>query len=827
LAGIIAVLRLTTLTAVAIVMIVVWPAGPAVAQDDATGRSLQQSMIWLDSAPFGKETYAVFRKQLPLAAVPERAVLHIFADTRYILWINGRYVERGPGRFFPSHPEYDTLDVTSYLRQGENALAVLVHHYHDGVMENKDGSEVNGRVARHVPGLTALLDIVEVGGHHTGFSTDASWRGSTKTRFGPGGVSPSSIPDRIDMRRDSGDWTLAGFDDSTWEKPVRVDGRQWGPLCARSIPRLRETEIRPLTLVERAGKAVQRPLAEALPIELKPGDQLVIDAGQFVQAYSIVDLDAQDGSELELEYAQTFFDTNRKPGGSNGHINRYIARGGKQTYTSGDTFGCKYVVVRVKSGKVRLHGMRLINRLYPFDVVGRFQSNDKLLNRLWQIGINTVCLVSEDSYVDCASRERCQWLGDGVVVEAPITRVALAGPGATGHPRYADPRLLRQMLRQVGQTALPDGRVKTFSPSDGFDKHGYIEDYACLWIQGIRTYCDATGQIDLAREMWPAVVGQLKWFLDRRSPRGLVHAREFCTFVNPLVYQVCEGATLNAYLYRSLVDAAELARRLDKPEQHQQYRTAAEALRQAINTHLWDDQAGSYHGAIQEGRKTALTAHAAMMCLYFDVVPPERADRVNRWLLANYRKEPFSPYAYMFLFEVLYRMDMAAADQLVLDLMRQRWAEMAKGETQTAWETFDRDEYCHNWGSAPTYFLSRRVLGVRVDDPVSNRRIVIEPRLGDLRHVEGTAVTEFGPVLVLWEKVDNGKRFTFQLQIPEGVRADVRLPRIGEKSLVVLDGQTISPTDAAGGSEVRHSGRFLALELGPGKHVGFVQAASP
>ena len=56
---------------------------------------------------------------------------------------------------------------------------------------------------------------------------------------------------------------------------------------------------------------------------------------------------------------------------------------------------------------------------------------------------------------------------------------------------------------------------------------------------------------------------------------------------------MCEGATLNAYLYRALLDAAEFARRLDKPEQHQQYQAAAEALKRAINTHLWDDEAGA------------------------------------------------------------------------------------------------------------------------------------------------------------------------------------------------------------------------------------------
>jgi hypothetical protein len=362
--------------------------------------------------------------------------------------------------------------------------------------------------------------------------------------------------------------------------------------------------------------------------------------------------------------------------------------------------------------------------------------------------------------------------------------------------------------------------VKAFAPSDGFDIHGYIEDYACLWIQGIRTYYDMTGDLDLARELWPTITGQLHWFLDRLSPRGLVNAREFVFPGNPLAYQVCEGATLNAYLYRTLVDAAELAQRLDRPEQHQQYKSAAEALKNAINTHLWDNEAGSYYGGNKDGQRTGLTAYAAMMCLYFDVVPPDRKDRVNQWLLAHYDKEDYSPYACTFLFEVLYRMDTASADQMVLDLMRQRWADMAKGETQTTWEGFQPAEFCHVMGSTPTYHLSRRVLGVGVDGPVSNRQIVIEPRMGDLRRVEGTVVTDFGPVPVLWEQADDGKTLRFQMQIPASVKAKVHVPIICETPLLVLDGQTINVAD---GSRVRQLGRFLVLELGPGKHAGVIK----
>jgi len=62
------------------------------------------------------------------------------------------------------------------------------------------------------------------------------------------------------------------------------------------------------------------------------------------------------------------------------------------------------------------------------------------------------------------------------------------------------------------------------------------------------------------------------------------------------------------------------------------------------------------------------------------------------------------------------------------------------------------------------------------------------------------------------------------MQIPADVKAAVRLPRICETPLVVLDGRTINPADATDGSKVRQSARFIALELGPGKHAGVVQA---
>lgn len=92
---------------------------------DAPGKILQTSMIWVPESPVLRGMPAAFRKVFQLAKVPQEAKLRIFADSRYILWINGTYVGRGPNRFHIGGPEYDTYNVAGHLKVGENLVAVF------------------------------------------------------------------------------------------------------------------------------------------------------------------------------------------------------------------------------------------------------------------------------------------------------------------------------------------------------------------------------------------------------------------------------------------------------------------------------------------------------------------------------------------------------------------------------------------------------------------------------------------------------------------------------------------------------------------------------
>jgi hypothetical protein len=56
-------------------------------------------------------------------------MLHLFADTRYRLFVNNNFVAYGPGRFVTAYPEYDSHEITPHLRVGGNVLRIEVNYY--------------------------------------------------------------------------------------------------------------------------------------------------------------------------------------------------------------------------------------------------------------------------------------------------------------------------------------------------------------------------------------------------------------------------------------------------------------------------------------------------------------------------------------------------------------------------------------------------------------------------------------------------------------------------------------------------------------------------
>lgn len=750
-----------------------------------TDPSLQQHMIWTEAAPksVGDPVFAAFRKNFTLAARPKAAELRIFADLRYLLWVNGRYVVRGPVRFDPKAPQFDVVDLASYFQPGANSLAVMVLSRAN-----------NNLMMRHAPGLAAELRLTDPTGKVGILMTDESWRCNDRTSYQTPLLkyNQGTWSDRVDARILGDAWTNPAFDDSAWKAARKTDGAAWGPMRPRTMALLRESPV------------PARPIgAASFPVRIPAGNTVVFDAGKMIQGYLVIELDATDGSELAIEPAQRF--DGAKVGDTHEFKTLYTARAGRQTYLSSGSYGCRYVAVSTVSGSANVRGVTLVDRRYPYQDAGRFNSSDPFLNELWKRAVHTVRMCSEDGYLDSALREQNQWMGDAAIAGYPVARVTLAGPG---EPLRSDAVLMKNVLRHIAQSQLSDGRLLAHHPSQSVDIHAYIEDYSCLWVQGIREVYEHTGDKDLVREMWPALLKQMDWFLVRRTHHGLVFAREFVMFDNPLKYKYCEGATLNAFVYKALVDSAYLGDILGETKQAAAYREAAEQLARSFNEHLWNEKRGTYNAAILDFKPAEPSVHAALLALNRGLVPESRRASVTKWMLANTDKIGM-PYTHYWLFEEQYRCNTPEQDLAALQSMRKKWdAVLKRTDTGTLTESYSSGESCHNFGAVPAYFLSSYVLGARIKGSAAEKHLLIEPRTGDLTHAAGVVVTELGLVPIEWSCEAGTFNITFT--VPPGATATVHAPSPGAGAQLQLDGETAAAMS---------TGRYLELHVPAGKHT--------
>jgi glycogen debranching enzyme len=95
---------------------------------------------------------------------------------------------------------------------------------------------------------------------------------------------------------------------------------------------------------------------------------------------------------------------------------------------------------------------------------------------------------------------------------------------------------------------------------------------------------------------------------------------------------LCE---LQGYVYDAWLRMAEIFQALDKPDRARELRAKAAKLFKQFNEAFWDEELGFYAFALDGDKKKVLSvASNAGHCLWSGIVPPERAARVVKRLLA-------------------------------------------------------------------------------------------------------------------------------------------------------------------------------------------------
>jgi len=179
------------------------------------------TFVWKDAEGLGRQQTVLFRRTMDLDEKPVSANIHLFADSRYHIYVNGIHLNFGPSRFYTAHPEYDSYELVPYLKEGKNVIAVEV--LTNGTVSYQVPLSVGGFIAWGEVDNGAKAIALETPGAWKMHVSDAYDHQALRFSFACG---PMEV---FDGRNQAADWNLPGFDDSGWKLPIILaDQGHWG-----------------------------------------------------------------------------------------------------------------------------------------------------------------------------------------------------------------------------------------------------------------------------------------------------------------------------------------------------------------------------------------------------------------------------------------------------------------------------------------------------------------------------------------------------------------------------------------------------------------------
>ena len=196
--------------------------------------SASAKYIWYDRTGTGRNPYCMFRKSFRITGTAGNAVLNLFADTAYQLFINGEFINFGPIRFDPQFPVYDTYDLRPYLKAGKNVIAVLVNF-------------IGHKTFRSIPVRGGLIAWgaaeMETGKEKETVSLNTGrglWKAKKSEAYSENSPKLSfalNAQELFDQSREEEGWKEAAFDDGDWPEAVELERQDsWGLQERRPIP---------------------------------------------------------------------------------------------------------------------------------------------------------------------------------------------------------------------------------------------------------------------------------------------------------------------------------------------------------------------------------------------------------------------------------------------------------------------------------------------------------------------------------------------------------------------------------------------------------------
>jgi len=506
-------------------------------------------------------------------------------------------------------------------------------------------------------------------------------------------------------------------------------------------------------------------------ISLAPGAtaHILWDLEEYFCGYPEIVLSKGDGATVEVRWAESLFEPAEGdvPPVNKGGRDDIVA---KQFYGFGDTFihdgsaSARYSPLWWRSGRyvmldvvcarepLVIESVSIIETRYPIENEGAFETEDAALNSIGQIAVRGIQMCSHETFMDCPYYEQIMYVGD--------TRLEML----TTHVMSPDTRLVKRGIELFDWSRSSTGFVNERYPST---PEQLSLTYSLIWVAMVRDFAWWRDDSSWVRDRLVGVRCLLENTRHLLNQDGLLEGPPGWSFVdwateweNGMPPQAENGVCplVNLHFVMALRYAAELERAFGDELLARRNEDLADNLSSAVVSRFWNED----RCLLADDREhRAFSEHAQCLALLTNALERAKEERCVEHLLADVDLVRTTVYFSFYLFEVLQKFGKA---DLILDRL-EIWRNLIRRGFKTPIESPEPSRSdCHAWGSHPLFHFHASVAGIRPSSP-GFRSVRVAPHPGKLQRVRCRTPHPRGFVEVV---------LVFDLQ--KGVSGNVILP---------------------------------------------------
>lgn len=377
----------------------------------------------------------------------------------YEFSLNGEKV--GESEFAPLWSDYDksvfynTYDVTEQVRQGENAVGILLGN---GFYNVQGGRYRKLQISFGPPTLLFNLVINYEDGTQDIIHSDNDW----KYDLSPITFNCIYGGEDYDARREQKGWNQVGFDDSQW-RPVVIQEAPKGVLRPQMAPPVKIMERYDIQKITKLNEEQVTTASKSTKRTVDPS-AFVLDMGQNLAGFPEITVRGKRGQKITLLVAEALTDEgacNQRQTGRQ-HYYEYTLKGdGDETWHPRFSYyGFRYIqvegaVLKGQKNPLKLPVLKNIQSCFVYNSakkVSTFESSNQIFNAAHRLIEKAVRSNMQSVFTDCPHREKLGWL----------EQVHLNGPGLLYN--YDLTAYAPQIMQNMADAQHANGAMPTTAP---------------------------------------------------------------------------------------------------------------------------------------------------------------------------------------------------------------------------------------------------------------------------------------------------------------------------------------------------------------------------